>query len=202
MAIIQSGATADLATVDPVSNAIRVTAYRENGTALYKTYTGEYYLSINIPRFTAALAANAAIFSIRNGGLKTMRLMIAEVTPTFSGTAAASVAQYSLRRFTTATPTAGTALTATVVPEDSTMPNSQILDARCATAAAGLTTTGVVVGGPIFGATVSRGVAGDGMNFEMLRDVVINPNEGVLLQLDVAGVIGDAVSVSMYWGEY
>lgn len=202
MAIIQSGATADLLTVDPTSKAARVTLYNTDGSLVNHEFLTEYYLSVNIPRFTSALAANSAIFSIRNGATRRLKLVKMVLVAGFDGTAAATTAQYSVRRFTTATPTGGTTLTTLVVPEDSAMAASTIADARCATAGAALTITSVVVGNPIVGIAVPRGATGSVAVVDWTQDIVLNANEGILVQYDVAGVIGDSLTVTMYWGEY
>ena len=189
-------------TAATAANAFPVQLYDASGNAITQPYLGEYYLAQSIPQFTAALAANTAVWAIRNGATRKMKLIITEATMGFAGTAAASSMQMSIRRFTTATPTGGTALTTLVTPEDSAMSATTIADARCATAAAGLTTTGAVIGNPIFVGVVPRSVTGAVFNFEMSRDLVLNPNEGVLVQYDTVGVIGDVVGITMYWGEY
>jgi hypothetical protein len=183
------------------ANGFPVVQYKTDGSVVERAFVSEQFLAVNIPQFTAALAANTAIFAIRNSTVRKMVLLTMDVTLAFSGTAAASTMQLSARRFTTATPTGGTALTTLVVAEDSTLPTTQILDARCATAAAGLTTTGIVLGNPIFPAIVPRSVTGAVFNFQMDRDVIVNINEGFLVQYDTVGVIGDAISVTCYWGE-
>jgi hypothetical protein len=171
-----------------------------DGNPEKQAYLGEYYLAVNIPQFTAALAANTAIFSVRNGTTRKMKFITLEVSPMFAGTAAASTMQVSVRRFTTATPTAGTA--GVIVLEDTTSSATAIADSRYATAAAGLTTTGVVTSAPIFAAATPRSITGTVFNYQMDRDIVLQPNEGLLIQYDTVGVIGDAVSITAYWGEY
>ena len=182
------------------ANALPVTVYRIDGSELEQTFLAEFYASVNIPQFTAALAANSAIFAIRNGTTRRVKLSLAEISLGFAGTAAASTMQLSIRRFTTATPTSGSAVT--IVQEDTANATAtSIVDARCATAAAALTTTGVVVSAPIFVALCPRSVTGAVFNYEMQRDLVLNVNEGLIVQYDTAGVIGDAVAVTCYWGE-
>ena len=203
MAIIQSGASADLATVDPVSKAIRITPYDSTGVEIEHVHVGEYNLSVNIPTFTAALAAGSAVFTIRNGGVRKMRILALELNPSFGATTAvASVMQFSVRRFTAATPTGGTTLTTNIVPEDSVMTTSQILDARCATAGAAVTTTGVAIGSPIFLCSQPRTNNAGATNFEMNRDLILNLNEGLLIYYDLVGVIGDTLGITIYWGEF
>lgn len=202
MAIIQSGASADTLTVDATSKAGRVTLYKTDGTLVEHEFVGEYYLSVNIPQFTAALAANACVFAIRNSTVKRMKFLRAEIHLSFAGTAAATTMQVSMRRFTVATPSGGTTLTTLIVPEDTTMPASAALYAGCATAAAALTTTGATVAAPSFVAQCPRSVTGGVFNYEIDRDLVLNTNEGLLIQYDTVGVIGDAIGITTYWGEY
>lgn len=202
MAIIQSGSTADQLTVDPTSKAARVTIYNSDGSTYFHEFLSEQYLSVNIPRFTGALAAGTMLFSMRNSTTRRLKIVRTVLIASFDGTAAATTAQYSVRRFTTATPTAGTALTLLVVPEDTTKPATQIADARCATASAGLTITSVVVGNPIVGVACSRGGTGQTTVIDHSQDIVLNSSEGICVQYDGTGVIGDALTVTMYWGEY
>lgn len=200
MAIIQSGATADLLTVDPTSKAARVTLYRTDGSPEEQAFLGEYYVAVNIPVFTAALAANSGLVAIRNGATRRMKFLLGELTLGFTGTAAASAMQVSVRRFTAATPTGGTAFT--IVPEDSAMSASTVADSRYCAAGTALTITGLVVGAPIYVAQLSRSLTGNTVNFELNRDIVLNVNEGLIIQYDTVGVIGDALGATFYWGEY
>ena len=191
----RNGTTATTST-----NGLPVTLYRPDGGEYDQTFLAEFYAAQNIPQFTAALAANAGLFAIRNGTTRRVKLSLVELSLAFAGTAAASTMQISIRRFTTATPTAGTALT--IVQEDTANATAtSVIDARCATAAAALTTTGLVIGAPIFVACCPRSVTGAVFNYEMSRDMVLNVNEGLIVQYDTVGVIGDALSVTTYWGE-
>ena len=81
-------------TAATAANGFPVTIYRSDGSNPDTPFLGEYYLAANIPRFTAALAANAAIFAIRNGATRKMKMLLAEITCSFDGTAAATTAQY------------------------------------------------------------------------------------------------------------
>jgi hypothetical protein len=191
----QNGTTAALA-----ANPFPVRLFRGDGTEQEPTFLAEFYAASNIPQFTAALAANAGLFAIRNGTTRRVKLQLAELSLSFAGTAAATTMQVSIRRFTTATPTAGTALT--IVQEDTANATAtSVIDARCATAAAALTTTGLVIGAPVFVAACPRSVTGGVFSFEMNRDMVLNVNEGLIVQYDTIGVIGDALAVTTYWGE-
>ena len=187
-------------TASTPANPFPVQMFKNDGTELEQTYLAEFCAAANIPQFTAALAANAGLFAIRNGTTRRVKMILSELSLSFAGTAAASTMQVSIRRFTTATPTAGTALT--IVAEDSTNATAtSVIDARCATAAAALTTTGLVISAPIFVASVPRSVTGGIFNYEMQRDIILNVNEGLIVQYDTVGVIGDAISVTTYWGE-
>ena len=197
MAIIQSGLDSSLLTVTSAGVAL-VANCRPDGEPEHPTYSGEYFAGGSM-RFTAALASSSAIFALRNGASKVMRIMEGQITLSFDGTAAASSFQASLRRFTTATPTGGTAIT--VVLEHTTDPASTVADARIAAAGTALTTTGLVIGAPIYNAILPRGATGGVANFVLTRDVVLEPNEGILIQYDAVGVIGDGIAATFYWGE-
>lgn len=186
--------------VATAANGFPVVQYRTDGSVVEQAFLGEYYAACNIPVFTAALAANAGLVAIRNGATRKMKMLLTELTLAFCGTAAATAMQVSIRRFTTATPSTGTAMT--VVLEDSLGSASTVADARYCAAGTALTITGLVVGAPLFVAACPRSVTGAVFNFEMARDVVLNPNEGIIVQYDTVGVIGDALSATFYWGEY
>lgn len=176
-----------------------VTPVRSDGSEVDPVFIGEYYASQNIPQFSGALAANSALFAVRNGATRRMKMLTMELSLAFAGTAAATTMQVSVRRFTAATPTGGTAIT--IAQEDSASSASTVADARYCAAGTALTITGVTVGAPIFVASLARGATGGVFNFEMSRDVILNINEGLLVQYDTVGVIGDSVGCTMYWGE-
>jgi hypothetical protein len=70
MAIIQSGATTDLLTVDPNTKAAHVTARPVDPTTL-----GHYRFSVVTGTLAAALAANAIVFSCRWGNAANLALV-------------------------------------------------------------------------------------------------------------------------------
>lgn len=206
MAIIQSGASADLWTIDPVSKAGRVTPYDSSGNEQAPFPSpGAYALPINI-RQTAATAANATVWTMRNGGSKKVFIRRILLAMLFDGSAAAATTlKYLLARFSAATPTGGTALT--VVKMQTTFASSTLADARFLDT--GLTTTGVTfetewatIGLP---ASVTSGSLFWNMPFigsnEAKEPFVLNPNEGLAIRLQNAAVIGLGLTGSVHWDE-
>lgn len=204
MAVIKSGATADELTIDPTSKAARITLYDSAGNELHKEPNGSYLLRIPNARLTAAIAANSAIWTVRNGSSRTMRIKRISVSAKFDGTAAATTAQFQLQRFTTATPSGGTALTA--VKKRTALGSSTIADARFNYAAA-LTVTGVVFEEAFFEWGVQRQVSAVS-NHDLLAGletqealIELAPNEGLAIRLGVVAVIGDALGGYVEWDE-
>lgn len=136
MAVIKSGATADQLTVDPLSKAARVTLYDVGGLAVNPAY-GIYSVAINVQPATT-LTNGTAYWSMRNtasGGGKSVYLrgMTLNLSQTVVNTnTAASVAParsiFEFIRFSTATPTGGTALT--VVKRRNADATSVVTDVR------------------------------------------------------------------------
>lgn len=182
--------------------AVPVIVYSLNGLEVNVNSISEYYVSINIPTFITNLPAGSVLFALRNGSVRKVKLLMSEVNVSFSGTDNSSVAQYSFRRFTNATPSGGTILTNEIVKEDSNMIISEVVDIRCATESTALTTTGVIIGSQIYPAICSRSHISQTNTFSINRDIVLNANEGILFQYDTSGQNKDAVSVTLYWAEH
>lgn len=164
---------------------------------------GAYLIPINV-RATAATAA-CTIWAMRNGTTKTMYIRRIHLMTSFDGTAAASTAQYGLKRFSAATPSGGTAIAA--IKKRSNMPTSSLADARFADT--GLTVTSVVFETAMlqFGAPRQNGASGDfQMNFDIGGDenydcVILAPNEGLAIQTLNAAVIGDNIQGYLEYDE-
>jgi hypothetical protein len=198
MAKIESGLTADLLTIDPISKAARVTLYYADGTEMDIHPVSEYMAGGSILT-TAAFAAGAGLFCLQNGPTGILKLKAIEMGVGFCGTAAATAMQLQLTRFNTASPTGGTAVVA--ASETSTMPATRAANIRICTAAAALTITGIVQTGAMMNFVIPRSVTGTRGDFDITRDIELQPNEGILLSYLAAGVIGDTFSISAYWYE-
>ena len=205
MAIIQSGASADLWTIDATSKAGRATLYDAAGNALIPAPSGSFMLPINV-RQTAASAAASTVWTVRNGASKTMRLRRLFAAVVFDGTAAAATTlKYALQRFSAATPTGGTALTA--VKKRTTYSASTIADARFLDT--GLTTTGVTFETdaailPIAVSVTAQTAVMD-VYFERTAELhstfELAANEGLALRLNTAAVIGMGIDGFLEWDE-
>lgn len=95
MAIIKSGATSDLLTIDPVSKAARVTLYDLDGA-----YTGKKstYRASTIVPLVAAVTANTPFFLIEGSGTKTVvirRIRVSGLSLTAVAYLAVNVAKFS-----------------------------------------------------------------------------------------------------------
>jgi len=201
---VKSGATIDTLTVDPTSKAARVTQYKSDGAELFKTPTGSYFLPIPNQRLTAAIAVNSAIYAFRNGASKVIKIKRIYLICGFDGTAAATTSCYQLQRFSAATPSGGTALTA--IKKKTTLGASTIVDARYNYAAA-LTVTGITFETSFVETGCARQVnavqilqmcAGPETQESIIE---LQPNEGLAIRLGVAAVIGDNIGGYIEWEE-
>jgi hypothetical protein len=209
MAIIQSGATTDLLTVDPVSKAARVTLYRSSGSEIEidSAPVSSYLLPLNI-RQTAATAVGAVVWSMRNTGARTVYLRHLRLIMGFDGAAAAaSTPRYELVRFTAATPTAGNALTP--IKKRNAYAGSSVGDARELNT--GLTVTGVnfespflVIGRPI---AVTGGITDMDVDFTVSGQsdysmLELAGGEGLAIRIaSIATVIGISLTGMIEWDE-
>ena len=89
MAQIQSGASADLLTVDPTSKAARVTLYDSTGREIMPKATGAYCLGFQV-RHTTAAAAAVTVFNMRGPPSLTAYVKRIIGTMGFDGTALAA----------------------------------------------------------------------------------------------------------------
>ncbi len=113
---IKSGVSTDVQTIDPISKAARVTLYNIDGS-----YGGEkctYRASVLVP-FVAAVTANVPWFLIEGSASKTViikRIAVSGATLTAVAYLTVNVAKYSTYA------SGGTAISAPMVPMDSTFP--------------------------------------------------------------------------------
>lgn len=89
MAQIQSGASADLLTIDATSKAARATLYDASGRELRPVSTGSYCLGFQV-RHTTAAAAGITVLNVRGPASKTAYIKRIHGIVGFDGTALAS----------------------------------------------------------------------------------------------------------------
>ena len=200
---VKSGASTDVLTVDSTSKAARVTLYRSDGTEISNT-TVSYLLPIPYQRLTAAVAAGSKIWAMRNGASKTMRIKRIYIGVSFDGSAASSTSCYQFMRFSGATPSGGTALTA--VKKKTSLGATTMADARYNYAAA-LTVTGITFETSFFEIGCQRQVNAN-IEAYLVADqegpdsiIELAPNEGLAINLYVAAVIGDGLGGYIEWEE-
>ena len=113
---ILSGATTDELTIDPISKAARVSLYNLDGTYNGEKYT---YRASTLAVFVAAVTANVPFFLIEGSASKTVivkRIAVSGATLTAVAYIALDVAKFSTAA------SGGTAISAPMVPMDSTFP--------------------------------------------------------------------------------
>ena len=200
MTLIQSGASSDLATVDPGSKALRATLYKSNGAELDfdgSAATGSYGVVVDVVPTT--LTDGTVYWTLLNNGTKEVWLKCFELTMGFSGTAAATRSALSISRFSNATPSGGTS--AVPVKHDPAFPASSVGDVRFAPA--GLTLSGVVFEAPFCLLAVPNQL---NANFSFPINppgaIVIEPNQGIAVRAVGAVVLGLFLAGSVHWAEY
>ena len=194
---IKSGASADLATVDPTSKAIRVSLRKTNGDLLIPEYDGNYCLPIEIVPST--LTDGTVYWAFRNTGAKRVFIHKMRIKVGFAGTPGASGSRFQLRRFSAATPTGGTALD--VIKFDNTQPASSVGDARFAPA--GLTVAGVSFESrfEMFGVTSDNNNDAAAVIDFGEHPFVVAPNEGISISAYGAVIAGSWIIGAMSWDE-
>lgn len=199
--VLKSGADSTLATVDPVSKALRTTLYRPDGAVIFPTYDGSYLTRIEVVPTT--LTGGTTYFSMRNLGSKRVFIRRIEMKWGFSGTAAATRSIFDFQRFSTATPTAGT--TQTALKKDNVFATSSVTDIRFAPG--GLTTTSVVFESSFFIGGISSNVNCDhAQDLHFLGDgehgkFVLAVNEGMCIRANGTVVAGAFCIGQITWDE-
>jgi phage tail protein X len=184
---IISGASSDLLTIDPTSKATRVTQYKSDGSLLVAE-SNQYMVTGGTSAIIAAtLAANTTLASLRNGASKEVHITRLRVsfTPATVGTSALVAGSIAWQKFTTATPTGGTART--VAKKKTGYASSTVSDVRDSNAA--LTVTSVVFA-DVFSQSLVPLMTIGGL-FIWANDlddndhIVLEANEGICLRTQV-----------------
>lgn len=169
---------------------------------------GGYMLPVNL-RHAGAPIAGTTVWAMRvdpaAGPNRMVRIRRVVLQAAFDGIAAVSTPRYTLQRFDTATPTAGTDLT--VVKRDGTAPGSIVTDARVA--AGGLTTTGVnffsdasIIAVPAVPGAVSTATNVWDFPWEgPFSAVVLRAGLGLAIRLDTAAIAGLSLTGVVDWDE-
>jgi hypothetical protein len=133
---LKSGATVDVATVDPVEKAVRVASYKP---------AGEFYMArATSGVLAAALAVDAPIFAMRHGAAAAKTAYVHKIDLGFGCAVAfttGSQVGFYLQRFSVAALAGGTSYLASILRYD-TADASEMGDLRASTTAA-LTSAGV-----------------------------------------------------------
>lgn len=159
-----------------------------------------YSVPVNI-RQSAATAANGTVWTMRNPANSTKVIFIEFINFLMGFDAGTplgrSLQRYDLVRFTSATPSGGTAIT--VIAADSAASASAVTDVRFADT--GLTTAGVTFGAAFCTISVP---ASDGATNYYKRDNVafrLAAGEGLAIRLTVAAVVGQDLTGEIIWSE-
>lgn len=208
MALIQSGASADLLTVGATSKAARVEQYDSAGFEVQKPSTGSYMLPINLVHDNA-MAAGETVWAMRYvTGALVAKIKRIRLTMGFNGTAAAATPAYRLVRFSAATPTGGTAIT--VIKKRNSYAGSVVTDARFdSSGVAGLTVAGVTfeTAFEVFScpASVTGTVATRNIEFalpgERFGHFDLAAGEGLAIQMETASIAGNTLAGGVEWDE-
>lgn len=191
-----SGTEAD---VDTTPKAVRTISYNAAGQPTFEAtnWTGIYATRIEIVPST--LTTGTTYFTMRNTGARTVSLVSFEVQGSFTGTAAASRSVFEIGRFTTATPTGGTALTP--VKLRTSYGTSSVGDMRFAPG--GLTTTNVVFESPVALIPIANQLTWN-LLFDLNASVAgfeLATNEGFYIRANTAIVSGAALHGHLLWAE-
>ena len=193
-------------------NAVHNVVNRDDGSYVNPSFLGKYALSF-FQRYTAALAANAGLFAMRNGATRTMKIESLNLSLGFDGTAAATEMNIVAQKMTSATttPSGGVALggatgllgapSFAAQPQTAGAATTSLADARYASASTALTTTSIITTSPIFQMTLPRGTTGTAAFMDWMKDFELAPNEGLVLSYGMAGVIGDSLAANIIWSE-
>lgn len=187
---------------DLTSSVITGTANTKRSLDVTQVPTAVNYFSTPVQiRQTAATAANATVFSMRNAAAATKTVFVERIylqTSFDAGTPIGrSLQRYTIGRFSTATPTAGTAQTPAAM--DSSNSATQVTDVRFVDT--GLTTTSVVFDNPI---AIIGCPATDATTSTFIREgipIKLAPGEGLCIRLTVTAVIGQDLLGEIVWSE-
>lgn len=157
---------------------------------------------------TAATVAGTTVWAMRNGATKIITYRRLRAVHAFTGVLAAGQLRYGLFRFSTATPTGGTAIT--VAEADTDNPATGVVSCR-------MLDTGLTVAGVVFeptplriyalplAATLGLALAGVVPIVQInddISDIVLRANEGLALQIvGGAAIIGWSLIGEAEWSE-
>lgn len=186
--------------ITSTTNTGLVSSKKPLDTCSISVCSGYYSLPLEI-RQTAASASGATVWTMRNpsGSAKNVFIERIFAIVAFSGTkpVATSLLGYDICRFSTATPTGGTALS--VIKRDNLDATSVVTDARFLDT--GLTTTSVV----FEGAAETIAIAStDGMSSTLTLDQIglkLAAGEGLAFRLTTTAIIGLCLSGGVVWSE-
>lgn len=159
-----------------------------------------YSAPINVRQSTTS-AANTTIWAMRNdlNSTKTIYIDHIEINMSFdAGTPLGrSLQRYDFVRFSSATPTGGSSITA--VPNDSTAPSTQITDIRSVDT--GLTTSGISFGTPII--TVGVPATDSAVVNYQSSDIpiILGAGEGFCIRLTNTAVAGQGMTGFITWSD-
>ena len=204
MAIIKSGATSDLLTVEPVSKAARVIPYNIDGS-----YGGEkstYRASTLIP-FVPAVTANVPFFLIEGSSTKT--IIVKRIAVSGATLTAVAYLTVNIVKFSSAA-SGGTATSAPLVPMDSNFPTSTAAFVKYYTAAptAGTTIGSIATSRTLFQSTTAaaaglpRDYVFDFGDMPETKGIVLRgTTQGLGLIWPVAPATTVTLSVDIEWTE-
>jgi len=157
MAVIESGASVDLLTIDPTAKAARVLLYAPDGTPLvYPSLTGRSVANVLV-RQSAATAAGASVWGLHEPTAgRTIYITKIWLKPSFDGAAALTHMRYELIKATGVTSfTGGVVVTPLIKRTSIGAPNAvaRVLDT-------GLTLTGATFGGAFYTLNYQRILSG------------------------------------------
>jgi hypothetical protein len=152
MAIIQSGASADLLTVDPTSKALRASQYGPDGAPLVYASLLDRAIA-NIRVLASAASTICSVWALRNtSASRILYITSLLLQGGFNGTGAATEQQWEVTKFTGVTALAGGAVVTPFMKRTSI--GAPDVDARVLDT--GLTVTGGVITNPAWSFWVPR----------------------------------------------
>lgn len=194
------------------SSANGITSSASSGTTTNKqavdinfinTASSRYFTAFTIQQ-SAATAVNSTVFTMRNAAASTKTVYIERMSAMmgFNPTNPVTRTQqtYVFQRFSAATPTGGTALTA--AQGNSADAASQITDIRFLDT--GLTTTGVTFVANNFtmmACDTTQGIFGFEELLTSPSAISLAPGEGIAIRLGVVAVTGQTLSCNLAWRE-
>lgn len=200
MAIITSGASSDLLTIDPTSKAGRVTIYGPDGeAALYTSNRNRGIADIRVKQSTTT-SASTVVWSIRSATSgKTLYIRRLWLQLYQTGTGAATEMQYEFVKATSVTAYGSSPTTVTPLLKRTSVTNT---DAEVRMLDTGFTLTGAAFGSPFFNCVWPRlthsatqaGIASNPFVLEFgEQPIELALNEVIAIRNVVTAVAGDSI---------